>query len=140
MTTFSPLPAGPIETKAFADPRGMLTFAETGGDLPFIPLRYFIVYDVRCGEVRGTHAHRRCHQFLIALAGEVEVGLDDGVGKRRYLLDRPDRGLFIPAGTWGEQVYVKADSRLLVLASERYDPQDYIVDYEEFLAFRKAQS
>jgi hypothetical protein len=137
---FLPIPDGPVEMRNFTNPRGALSFGEAGTDLPFAPLRYFIVYDVPVNEVRGTHAHRSCHQFLIALCGAVEVGLDDGAVRRRFRLDRPSLGLFAPAGTWGEQVYLEKGSRLLVLASERYDPGDYISDYDEFLKFRKVCS
>jgi len=122
-----------------SDERGALTFAEVGDGLPFAPKRYFLVYDVPVGAMRGGHAHRRCEQYLVAVRGTVAVALDDGESKTEYLLERPNQGLHIPAGIWGAQRYASEDACLLVLASERYDPEEYLTDYAEFLAFRKGQ-
>jgi len=122
-----------------SDERGALTFAEVGDGLPFAPKRYFLVYDVPVGTMRGGHAHRRCEQYLVAVRGTVAVALDDGTSKTEYLLERPNQGLHIPAGIWGEQRYASEDACLLVLASERYDAEEYLTDYAEFLAFRKGQ-
>jgi UDP-2-acetamido-3-amino-2,3-dideoxy-glucuronate N-acetyltransferase len=118
------------------DDRGKLSFGEIGGQLPFIPKRYFLVFDTGAGTVRGGHAHRRCGQFLIAVAGTVVVATDDGSERQEHRLDRPELGLHVPAGIWAEQHYLSDDARLLVLASEAYDPEEYISDYEEYLASR----
>jgi UDP-2-acetamido-3-amino-2,3-dideoxy-glucuronate N-acetyltransferase len=125
--------------KAFTDERGTLSFAEVGDGLPFAPQRYFLVYNVPVGATRGGHAHRRCEQYLIAVRGTVAVTLDDGQSRMEHLLERPDQGLHIPAGIWGEQRYVSDDACLLVLASEPYDANEYLTDQAEFLAFRKTQ-
>jgi len=119
-----------------SDERGKLTFGEEHANLPFAPVRYFMVYDVPIGTVRGGHAHKACHQFLIAVAGSVMVMTDDGVTRSEVLLDRPDRGLHIPPLVWSEQRYEGADSRLLVMASERYDESDYIRDHDDFRSLR----
>lgn len=123
--------------KSVVDERGALSFAEIGETLPFEPKRFFLVHDVPAGVSRGGHAHRRCEQFLIAVAGHVAVTLDDGRARAEYLLERKNQGLHIAAGIWGEQRYLSEDACLLVLASDRYDVEDYLVDYAEFLAFRK---
>ena len=126
--------------KSVRDERGTLSFAEVADALPFEPRRFFLVHDVPAGTSRGGHAHRRCEQYLVAVGGKVAVTLDDGEKRADYLLERPDQGLHIPAGIWGEQRYPEDDSCLLVLASAPYDPEDYLSDYSAFLAFRKAMA
>lgn len=115
------------------DMRGNLIAAETGRTLPFVPQRYFIVVDVPSAEVRGEHAHRTCHQFLVCVRGAVNVVVDDGRQRDEYRLDTPELGLHVPPGVWATQYGYSADGTLLVFASERYDPADYIRDYDEFL-------
>ena len=126
----------PIDAQVFADERGKLSFGELGNGLPFAPARYFLVYDVPAGQSRGGHAHRSCEQYMIAVSGTIRVTLDNGQSRSEHVLDRPDLGLHVPAWTWGEQHYVGGDARLLVLASEPYDPADYIGDYQEFVALK----
>ncbi|MEO8453633.1 MAG: FdtA/QdtA family cupin domain-containing protein [Sphingomicrobium sp.] len=126
----------PVAARVFASERGKLSFAEIGGGLPFAPARYFLVYDVPAGEARGGHAHRSCEQYMVAVSGTVSVTLDDGASRTGHTLDRPDLGLHVPAGIWGEQRYLTGDARLLVLASERYDAADYINDYQQFLTWK----
>ena len=128
----------PIAMPLFEDDRGKLTFGEAGAQLPFTPQRYFLVYGVEAGVIRGGHAHRRCSQFLIAVAGRVTVATDDGVDRKEHVLDRPELGLHIPPGVWADQRYMDRDAVLLVLASEPYDRGEYISDYEEFLRFKVA--
>ncbi len=119
----------------FADLRGSLTAGELPDDgVPFVPRRWFVVYEVPSPEVRGAHAHRACHQFLICVAGEVNVLVDDGAERAEVLLDDPTLGIYIPPMVWGSQYRYGPDSALLVLASDPYDPADYIRDYDEFLA------
>ena len=125
--------------KLLSDERGTLSFAEVGDGLPFVPQRYFLVYDVPVGTTRGGHAHKRCEQYLVAVRGSVGVTLDDGQSQAEYLLERPNQGLHVPAGTWGEQHYRSEDACLLVLASEPYEAEDYLSDYPEYIAFRKGQ-
>ncbi len=120
------------------DVRGTLSVAEIAPEVPFEPARMFFVYDVPSVETRGEHAHHRCEQFLVAVGGSVRVTADDGQSREEFVLDRPDRGLYLPAMTWGIQSGYTAGSVLLVLASEPYDPRDYIRDYAEFLALAAA--
>jgi dTDP-4-dehydrorhamnose 3,5-epimerase-like enzyme len=102
--------------------------------VPFSPQRWFMVYDVPSEHVRGEHAHRACEQFLICVSGQVMVAVDDGENRTEVLLDGPSVGIYIPAGIWASQFRYDSDAVLLVLASLPYDPDDYIRDYDEFLA------
>jgi acetyltransferase-like isoleucine patch superfamily enzyme len=116
------------------DLRGSLVAREVGADVPFVPERSFIVFDVPTKEVRGEHAHRTCHQYLVALRGSVQVLCDDGRDRREYVLDAPEIGLYMPPLIWGTQYRYTSDAMLLVLASHHYDPADYIRDYDAFLS------
>jgi hypothetical protein len=114
------------------DPRGSLSVGEFERDLPFRPKRYFVVFDVPSQELRGEHAHRACHQFLICLHGSCRAIVDDGAVRQEVLLDRPDVGLYMPPMIWGTQHSYTRDAVLLVLASHEYDAADYIRTYDEF--------
>jgi acetyltransferase-like isoleucine patch superfamily enzyme len=116
------------------DMRGNLSVGEYERDIPFVPKRYFLVFDVPTPEVRGEHAHKLCHQFLICVRGSCRVLLDDGTYRREVALDRPDLGVYVPAMIWGTQHSYSPDAMLLVFASEYYDPDDYIRSYDEFCA------
>ncbi|WP_256672320.1 WxcM-like domain-containing protein [Pseudomonas sp. ANT_J12] len=116
------------------DKRGNLSMGEFGRNIPFMVSRYFLVYNVPAGEVRGDHAHFRCHQFLVAVKGTVHVIADDGVNREEFVLDRADKGLHLPPMTWGIQHKYSADAVLLVLASDYYDNEDYVRSYEEFIS------
>lgn len=117
----------------FEDMRGMLSVGEFGRDLPFAPKRYFVVFDVPSTEVRGEHAHRLCHQFLVCVRGSMSVVADDGAHREEFQLDRPDAGLHISPLVWATQYRYSSDAVLLVFASEHYDASDYVRDYDEFL-------
>lgn len=116
------------------DMRGSLSVGEFDRSIPFSPKRYFLVFDVPSREIRGEHAHRTCHQFLICVKGSCMVVADDGKQRREFLLDRPNLGVYLPAMTWGTQYKYSSDAVLLVFASDYYDPDDYIRDYGEFEA------
>ena len=118
----------------FSDLRGRLTAGEFPADaVPFTPQRWFLVYDVPSREIRGEHAHRVCHQFLLCVSGRVTVAVDDGQNRGEVLLDDPTLGIYIPPLVWGSQYRYDADAVLLVLASHPYDPDDYIREYDQFL-------
>ena len=116
------------------DLRGNLTVGEFDRQVPFKPLRYFMVFGVPNREIRGEHAHHRCEQFLICVRGSCSVVADDGDNKIEVLLDSPDQGLYLPPLTWGVQYKYSADAMLLVFASHYYDAADYIREYDEFHA------
>lgn len=117
------------------DPRGNLTFFESGVHIPFEIKRVFYLYDVPTGESRGAHAHKKLHQFLICLSGGFDVSLDDGLEKKIIHLNRPWKGLHIPPGIWASEINFDPGSVCLVVASDCYDEKDYIRNYSEFISF-----
>jgi UDP-2-acetamido-3-amino-2,3-dideoxy-glucuronate N-acetyltransferase len=130
------LPAGVqlVDVPLHFDHRGSLAAAEIAEMLPFTPARYFVVFHVPSQNIRGEHAHRQCWQFLTCLTGELTVHLDDGRTQTEMVLDTPGMGVVIPPLVWASQYNYSADAVLVVLASHRYDPDDYIRDYREFRA------
>lgn len=118
----------------FKDLRGGLIVAELGKQLPFLPRRIFFVHDVPSRHVRGEHAHRELHQFLVCVRGECSLVVDDGSSRREVRLDSPSLGVHLPPRVWGVQYKFSSDALLAVFASAEYDPADYIRSYEEFLA------
>jgi UDP-2-acetamido-3-amino-2,3-dideoxy-glucuronate N-acetyltransferase len=118
----------------FTDLRGSLTAGEfPSEDVPFIPKRWFMVYDVPSREVRGEHAHRLCHQFLVCVSGCISVAVDDGQRRSEVLLREHTLGVYIPPLVWASQFRYEPGSVLFVLASHAYDPDDYIREYDAFL-------
>jgi oxalate decarboxylase/phosphoglucose isomerase-like protein (cupin superfamily) len=112
---------------------GNITPVHNSIEIPFNVERIFYLYDIPGGESRGAHAHKECHQFLVAASGSFEVLLDDGRTKKVVVLNRPDLGLHIPPGIWASEVNFSSGSICLVLASHKYDESDYIRSYEEYL-------
>ena len=131
--------AGPVlySLSGISDIRGHLAVGEFPKHIPFKPDRIFMVYEVPNNKVRGAHAHKVCQQFLIVVKGSMNVILDDGVSREEYTLSSPQTGLYIKPGVWGTQYKYSHDAVLVVLASHGYDPQDYIRDYDEFIAWKK---
>lgn len=111
---------------------GNITPVHNSKDLPFDVKRVFYLYDIPGGESRGAHAHKQCHQFLIAASGSFEVLLDDGRTQRLMQLNRPYQGLHIPPMIWASEINFSSGSICLVLASHLFDAADYIRDYEVF--------
>ena len=99
----------------------------------------FYSYDIPSGEDRGAHAHKECHQLIIAASGSFEVVLDDGTNKRTVLLNRPFWGLHVPPGIWASEQGFSSGSICLVLASHGYSEEDYIRNYDEFLKYVERQ-
>ena len=106
-------------------------------DIPFQINRVFYLYDIPGGEERGAHAHIECHQLLIAASGAFDILLDDGKSRRMVTLNRPYMGLHIPPGVWAAEMGFSSGSICLVLASHKYDADDYIREYTDFLNFKK---
>ncbi|WP_433435264.1 WxcM-like domain-containing protein [Nonomuraea sp. CA-141351] len=121
------------ELRVAKDLRGELSVGEFERELPFTPARYFLVFNVPSREVRGEHAHKQCEQFLVCVHGSCGILLDDGRNRREITLDRPSRGVYMPAMLWGTQYRYSPDAVLLVFASHHYDPDDYIRSYDDFL-------
>ena len=101
-------------------------------NIPFEIKRVFYLYDIPGGEDRGAHAHKKCHQFLIAGSGSFNVLVDDGNDKRTFNLNRPYYGLYIPPGIWASEIGFSSGSICIVLTSHKYDEKDYIRDYQEY--------
>ncbi|MCH5328581.1 MAG: WxcM-like domain-containing protein [Coprobacter sp.] len=125
-----------VELPRIYDPGGSITPVHGHKDIPFEIARVFYLYDVPGGESRGAHAHKNCHQFIMAASGSFEVLLDDGRNKKTVLLNRPYYGLHVPPGMWAQQRNFSSGSICLVLASEEYDESDYIRDYSLYLEER----
>jgi len=123
-----------VRLPRIVDLRGALSFGEIGAHLPFVPKRFFAIYDVAAREVRGEHAHRELQQFLVCLKGSCVVVLDDGRARDDVALETPQIGLYIPPLVWGIQYLYSSDAVMLVLASDVYSASDYIRNYDEFLA------
>jgi len=116
------------------DMRGDLLAIELERQIPFAVKRVFTVMNVPSHHVRGEHAHKECHQLLVCLQGSIVVAADNGVERFEWVLDRPNIGLHIKPMTWAAQYRYSKDAVLAVFASHSYDAEDYIRDYEEFLA------
>ena len=117
---------------------GNLTVVENS-DFPFAVKRVFYLYDIAGGESRGAHAHKECHQFLIAASGSYEVLLDDGNYKRQIILNHPSIGLHVPPGIWASEINFSSGSICLVLASHIYDENDYIRSYDIYKTMQKGK-
>ncbi len=117
------------------DPRGNLVAIEPGdGALGFEIRRVYYIYDVPEGGARGGHAHKKLRQLMIAVAGRVDIVLDDGVGRSRVTLEDPSKALLVTEMMWREMDRFAPGTVCLVLASEAFDEGDYIRDYDAFLA------
>lgn len=120
--------------KSISDLRGNLLAIDTNQGLPFTPKRVFFVHRVPSTKVRGEHAHKECGQFLVAVNGSVHVLLDDGTNRQEVRLENGEQGLYIPPMLWAAQYKYSSDAVLAVLASHEYDADDYIRDYQTYLA------
>ena len=133
--------------KHHSDRKGNLTVVENGnsstvsaqGTLPFDVKRVYYLYDVPGGENRGSHAHRDLSQLIIAASGSFRVTLDDGKCKRSFFLNRPYQGLYVKPGMWRDLEDFSSGAVCMVLASEVYQTEDYIRDYDEFIKFRNEE-
>ena len=122
-----------IALPRFTDGRGSLSVVE-GAELPFPVQRFYYLYDLPPGVVRGKHAHRTEEELILPLAGSLRVAVDDGAVRGEFLLDRPDRGLYLPAMIWHELYDFSPGSVCAVLASRPYAKDDYFDAYDSFVA------
>lgn len=125
-----------IQLPKKTDPRGNLSVIEEFKEIPFKIERTYWIYDVPGGEARGGHAYRENEEFIVALSGSFDVVLDNGSEKQVFHLNRSYYGLYVPKGIWREMDNFSTNSLALILASTRYDSNDYIRDYEEFKLIR----
>lgn len=125
--------------KTVSDMRGDLCVQEFEKEIPFKPLRYFMVFNVPSLEVRGEHAHKECHQYLVCIKGSCSVLVDDGVNKEEFKLTPGNFGLYLKPMVWGIQYKYSQDAILMVFASHHYSSEDYIREYGIFLESVSAQ-
>ena len=126
-----------IELPKINNRSGNITAIENNINIPFGVNRVFYLYDIPGGEDRGAHAHKECHQFLVAASGSFEVQLDNGNEKQTVMLNQPFRGLHIPPGIWASEINFSSGAVCLVLASHKYCEKDYIRDYAQYLELKK---
>ena len=122
-----------VDLPKITDPRGNLTFIEGGRHVPFDIQRVNYLYDVPGGAERGGHAHKALQQLIVAMSGSFDVVLDDGREKRRFHLNRSYVGLYVCPMIWRELDNFSSGSVCMVLASNRYDEDDYYRDYAGYL-------
>jgi acetyltransferase-like isoleucine patch superfamily enzyme/dTDP-4-dehydrorhamnose 3,5-epimerase-like enzyme len=120
--------------KRVKDPRGELCVGEFMKDIPFIPKRYFLIFNVPEGKVRGEHAHYNCQQFLVCVKGSCTIVVDDGISRAEVHLETAEQGIYLPPLTWGTLYQYSSDAVLLAFTSEYYDANDYIHTYQQFCA------
>ena len=125
-----------IELNKIQNKAGNITFVERNVHLPFDVKRVYYLYDVPGGGLRGGHAHKQLQQLIVAASGCFDVVLDDGINKKVVELNRPYYGLLIVPGIWRELMNFSSGAISLVLASEKYDQDDYIRDYEIFKEYK----
>ena len=123
--------------KHHSDRKGNLSVVENAITVPFDVKRVYYLYDVPGGESRGGHAHKDLYQLIVAASGSFSVTLDDGKIKRTFLLNRPNYGLLVVPGIWRTLDDFSSGAVCMVLASEKYDEQDYIRDYSDFLNYKQ---
>ena len=127
-----------LEFPEKGDERGHLVVVEGGIDIPFEIKRAFYIYGSDNDIVRGQHANRKTEFVLINVAGKSKVKVKDGEGNEAiYCLNRPHTGIYLPTMVWKDMYDFSEDSVLLVLASEHYDANEYIRNYDDFLKENK---
>ena len=136
MKTISVFDASVITLRQIQNRAGNITPVAGIENIPFGVRRVFYIYDIPGGKDRGAHAHRQCHQFLVAASGSFEIEMDDGINKRTIVLNRPYYGLHVPPGLWAAEKGFSSGAICLVLTSHKYDAADYIRDYTEYLAWK----
>lgn len=124
-----------IKLTKIVDPRGNLSVIEELKDIPFKIERTYWIYDVPGGEKRGGHAYKENQEFIVALSGSFDVILDDGIEQKTFSLNRSYNGLYVPKGMWRVMDNFSTNSLALVLSSTKYDANDYIHKYDDFLKY-----
>ncbi len=124
-----------IQLPLFNEPRGNLSFIESGRHVPFEFNRIYYIYDIPSGAVRARHAHKALHQLLIAVSGSFDVRLHDGVNEETVTLNRPNVGLHVEPRIWHDLLNFSSGSVCVALASDHYDESDYIRHFDQFIAY-----
>ncbi len=128
-----------IELPKIEDRRGNLSVIE-GATIPFDIKRVYYLYDVPSGSTRGGHAHIEQLELLIPLSGSFDVILNNGIDKETVTLNRPNEGLLIPTGIWRELENFSSGSVCLVLASDVFDEEDYIRNFDDFILYKNRRT
>ncbi|MDA7818354.1 FdtA/QdtA family cupin domain-containing protein [Sulfurimonas sp.] len=122
-----------VDFKTLGDERGSLIALEKDYNIPFNVNRVYYIFDTKDGVRRGYHAHIKLKQMAVCVKGSCTFVLDDGKKREEISLDTPNHGLLIEGLIWREMYGFSEDCVLVVLASEHYDEDDYIRDYEKFI-------
>lgn len=125
-----------VQLTKIHNPAGNITIVQNGDHQPFSIKRIYYLYDVPGGSERGGHAHKELYQLIVAASGSFEIILDDGRNKKIIQLNRPYFGLLVVPGIWREIVNFSSGAICLVLASHKYDHDDYIRNYDIFKIFK----
>jgi hypothetical protein len=128
-----------INLPKITDLRGNLSFIEGGKHIPFEIKRVYWIYDVPGGEIRGSHAYKTLHEFIIALSGSFDVVLTDGHREQKHSLNRSYYGLYVPNMIWRRLENFSTNSLCLILASDKYQEDDYIRDLNEFKGYTESR-
>jgi len=123
-----------VQLPRILEARGNLTFVEGGHHVPFDIKRIYYLYDIPGGTARGSHGHKKLEQLVIAMSGSFNITLDDGYEKKSFSLNRSYYGLYIPPMLWRDLDDFSSGAVCMVLASEKYDENDYYRDYDSFLS------
>lgn len=126
-----------IQLPKILDDRGNLSFIEAPNNIPFDVKRVYWIYDVPGGEKRGGHAYKNLYELFIAISGSFDITIDNGKEFKKYSLNRSYEGLYVPKMLWRSLDNFSTNSLCLILASESYNPDDYIRDYKEFQLLKK---
>ncbi|MBQ7421131.1 MAG: WxcM-like domain-containing protein [Prevotella sp.] len=124
-----------IDLSKIVDPRGNLTVAEQQKNVPFNVARVYWTYDIPSGESRGGHAHKHCEEMIVAVSGSFDVTLDDGTERKTFHLNHPYQGLYVGTGVWRTLEDFSSGAVCLVLASELFEEEDYIREYDQYLDY-----
>ena len=129
-----------VELPKITDPRGNLSFIETGSHINFDIKRVYYLFDIPVGSERGGHAHKELQQLIIAISGSFDIVIDDGFSQKKITLNNPSEGLYVCPMVWREIDNFSSNAVCIVIASLKYDEEDYFRNYETFVTIvQKAQ-
>ena len=123
-----------FEIESFFDDRGGISFLQEGMGVPFSIERIYYLYDTKVEHIRGIHAHKKLEQIIFAISGKFKIKLDDGKSSKIIILDKPNIGLYVCPMIWREVTPLEDIGICVVLASRKYEEEDYIHDYKEYLS------